>query len=500
MINKTKLGKTVAWHNNSNSTAPSGAIVLFGRMPGICVNPVYPYQMGVLDISGAEYCFAVPALTEDLEFGTAVYVPTASNFCTGNDFTYRAGQTKTQIGRISKKAKCGDVKIYVTTKYAEGGVNQGGGGEGEPNVIEIVKVNNAALPVDGNKSVNIDLADYATTDDLHGYATTGNLSSHTGDTSVHVSASEKATWNAKYDLPSGGSDGQILTKTSSGTAWQDAQGGVGPAGPQGEQGPAGADGFSPTATVQKSGTTTTISITDRNGTTTADILDGAAGGDPDITTCSGSSITISPSDYKRIEVPGNSTLAISAGTWDIDKYQKAKLVIKLHTNSVVTVTGFTQVGELAQNGIYICEFKGLRVPLHSDGGPELSKPYMICTKVEDVAPDETPRDGLTFQTAYHLNTDKAVGAYTIDSTGLKVTWIQRNAYIKFKAQSLTYTIVENPDANSDTYIYNENGTQVARLNDGSSYTLSLGATYYMKSGSIYGYVTAQFNKATDTTV
>lgn len=55
----------------------------------------------------------------------------------------------------------------------------------------------------------------------------------------------------------------------------------GPAGPQGQAGPqgvAGNDGFSPTATVTKSGTVATITITDKNGTTTANVYDGSGGG------------------------------------------------------------------------------------------------------------------------------------------------------------------------------------------------------------------------------
>ena len=55
----------------------------------------------------------------------------------------------------------------------------------------------------------------------------------------------------------------------------------GPAGPQGQTGPqgvAGNDGFSPTATVTKSGSVATITITDKNGTTTATVSDGASGG------------------------------------------------------------------------------------------------------------------------------------------------------------------------------------------------------------------------------
>lgn len=45
----------------------------------------------------------------------------------------------------------------------------------------------------------------------------------------------------------------------------------GPQGEEGPQGPAGADGFSPTANVTQSGNVTTISITDKNGTTEAEI-------------------------------------------------------------------------------------------------------------------------------------------------------------------------------------------------------------------------------------
>ena len=55
------------------------------------------------------------------------------------------------------------------------------------------------------------------------------------------------------------------------------QGQTGPKGDPGSQGPAGSDGYSPTASVSKSGSTTTISITDKNGTTTAQVSDGAPG-------------------------------------------------------------------------------------------------------------------------------------------------------------------------------------------------------------------------------
>lgn len=51
-------------------------------------------------------------------------------------------------------------------------------------------------------------------------------------------------------------------------------------GDTGDQGVQGNDGYSPTATVSKVGTTSTITITDKNGTTTASVEDGET---PDLT-------------------------------------------------------------------------------------------------------------------------------------------------------------------------------------------------------------------------
>ena len=58
-----------------------------------------------------------------------------------------------------------------------------------------------------------------------------------------------------------------------------ATGEKGEPGEKGETGANGADGYSPTASVSKSGTVTTITITDKNGTTTEEILDGKKGAD-----------------------------------------------------------------------------------------------------------------------------------------------------------------------------------------------------------------------------
>lgn len=74
-----------------------------------------------------------------------------------------------------------------------------------------------------------------------------------------------------------------ILKIKDGNQWIDIptikgdKGDIGATGSQGPKGDAGADGFSPVATVSKSGKVATITITDKNGTTTAQISDGEDG-------------------------------------------------------------------------------------------------------------------------------------------------------------------------------------------------------------------------------
>lgn len=51
--------------------------------------------------------------------------------------------------------------------------------------------------------------------------------SHLSNTVSHITATERSAWNAKYDLPTGGSTGQVLKKTADGTAWANESGGGG---------------------------------------------------------------------------------------------------------------------------------------------------------------------------------------------------------------------------------------------------------------------------------
>lgn len=101
-------------------------------------------------------------------------------------------------------------------------------------------------------------------------------------------------------------DGATITVIDKdGTTTADISNGV-----DGVDGATGADGFSPTATVTKSGDTATISITDINGTTTETVTDGADGYSPSASvTKVGSTATITITDKD-----GTTTASISDGS------------------------------------------------------------------------------------------------------------------------------------------------------------------------------------------
>ena len=87
-------------------------------------------------------------------------------------------------------------------------------------------------------------------------------------------------------------EGAVVTVTdkqgvTTATIYNGKDGQDGQDGRDGRDGQSGVDGFSPTATVSKSGNVATISITDKSGTTSAQVVDGAKGdkgdkGDPGI--------------------------------------------------------------------------------------------------------------------------------------------------------------------------------------------------------------------------
>ena len=128
-----------------------------------------------------------------------------------------------------------------------------------------------------------------------------------------------------------GNAGTNASVTNSGTSSAAVLDFVIPRGATGSQGPAGNDGYSPTATVTQNTGSATISITDKNGTTTATVYDGVT---PDTTV---NSYTIT------------STPAHSAGT---NSYELKKQLNNVNLNvsviwlNSVTADSWTNLGTL----------------------------------------------------------------------------------------------------------------------------------------------------------
>lgn len=100
--------------------------------------------------------------------------------------------------------------INGQTIVGSGNISIEGSGGGQANVIEVVKVNGTALNPDANKAVNItvptSLSQLTSAHTHSEYATTGTVNTlnntvtaHTANTTVHVTAAEKNTWNGKQD-------------------------------------------------------------------------------------------------------------------------------------------------------------------------------------------------------------------------------------------------------------------------------------------------------------
>lgn len=105
----------------------------------------------------------------------------------------------------------------------------------------------------------------------------------------------------------------IPVRTKGDTGSPGAKGNPGTPGKDGDPGEPGADGYSPSVTVTKSGKVTTITVTDKNGTTTEEVLDGKDGenaGKIDLIKVNGETQAINPEDKSvDISVPSVEGLA-----------------------------------------------------------------------------------------------------------------------------------------------------------------------------------------------
>lgn len=146
------------------------------------------------------------------------------------------------------------------------------------------------------------------------------VTSITGGHNVAFSYGSNDARNTDFDVMDGaiGSQGPKGDKGDKGDTGE--TGATGPQGPQGQTGatgatgPAGSDGYSPIATVTKANGIATISVTDKNGTTTAQIVDGQDGIDGQSGVYVGDTQPTNPSTQVWIDTSGEQDVIYVTGS------------------------------------------------------------------------------------------------------------------------------------------------------------------------------------------
>lgn len=110
-------------------------------------------------------------------------------------------------------------------------------------------------------------------------------------------------------------------------AFSNLKGSKGDTGANGQNGADGQDGFSPTASVSKTGNVSTLTVTDANGTTTTQILDGAGG--------------VSDVQVNSASVVSSGVASITVPTDTSDLTNNAGYITGITSSDVTTALGYT---------------------------------------------------------------------------------------------------------------------------------------------------------------
>ena len=182
---------------------------------------------------------------------------------------------------------------------------------------------------------------------------------------------------------------------------QGPEGPVGPKGDKGEQGPQGKQGpqgFSPIATVSKTENVSTITITDKNGTTTSQILDG--GVNPDLS-------NLSSDGQAKLDAKANVSLN-NLDDIGADKLNTSKMYT---TGNISTDTqGYTQLQKMRHSTFDKSKFTVVGSPTITDDGVAsgFSKSNYLSTSY---VPNQNYK---TFSIKFKFNTGSTkAGAYII---------------------------------------------------------------------------------------
>ena len=247
----------------------------------------------------------------------------------------------------------------------------------------------------------------------------------------------------------------------SGTSWpaegegaqfEGPQGPTGATGATGQTGPAGADGYSPTATVAKSGDTATITITDKNGTTTAQVSDGTDGapgadGFSPIATVSksGTTTTISITDEQ-----GTTTATVNDGV--IPTIDSA-----LSTSSENPVQNKVITAKLNDAAFVGTEVVGGTSLIDTS---DIAPSAITTTKIADGAVTSNKIDSTTLynsdsgtQTNFSLSDSPANYAY-VDVYFAKQNYTSGKLCSRFSGDSTRwYLLAVNPGTGTDNTLY-----------------------------------------------
>jgi hypothetical protein len=160
----------------------------------------------------------------------------------------------------------------------------------------------------------------------------------------------------------------------------------GDTGIKGDTGATGADGFSPIATVEKVGNTATITITDKNGTTTTNIYDGAGS----ITDVTVNDISVLDGSVAKIDLTNyvtNSTLATTLTDYVTNSTLTVTLADYALLSDIPTVPTTDQTYNSAssnpQSGTAVAEaIAGVNIPIATSTTVGKVKPDNTTTKVD----------------------------------------------------------------------------------------------------------------------
>ena len=160
------------------------------------------------------------------------------------------------------------------------------------------------------------------------------------------------------------------------------KGDKGDTGATGADGQDGEDGFSPIATVSKSGSVATITITDKNGTTTAEVYDGSGTGLVNSVNGETGDVVLTASDVGAL--PDTTTIPTKTS----DLTNDSGFINGITNTDVITALGFTPYNSSNPNGYQANIIESIKVNGTAQTITNKSVDLTVPTKTSDLTNDD----------------------------------------------------------------------------------------------------------------